>query len=161
MDPDPQSSIAFEVVHWPGFEEMSGLLRAAAASAFVRLGITSEMTVRLDRDDAVRALNRQFRGQDKPTNVLSFPAPEAPEGTDDAGYLGDLILAYETVAREAADQAKPIAHHAAHLLIHGILHLSGYDHDTPEAADRMETLERELLAGLEIPDPYLITDPME
>jgi probable rRNA maturation factor len=98
-------------------------------------------------DDALqRRLNREFRGRDKPTNVLSFEA--AP------GALGDVVLALETIAAEAEAQGKTLADHVAHLVVHGVLHLRGYDHETQGQARRMERLEIEILAGLGIADPY-------
>lgn len=112
-------------------------------------------------DDAeVRALNAEWRGKDKPTNVLSFPMLDrsdllalAPGGPPE--LLGDIVLAFETCAREAAEKAISLEHHAAHLIVHGLLHLAGYDHETgPEDAAAMETLEIKALAMLGIPDPY-------
>jgi probable rRNA maturation factor len=99
-------------------------------------------------DAAVRALNRAWRGKDTPTNVLSFPAPHG------LGALGDIALALETVAREAEEQGKSVTAHASHMLAHGFLHLVGYDHEADEDAERMEAREREILAGLGLPDPY-------
>jgi probable rRNA maturation factor len=112
------------------------------------------VAVLLADDAAVQDLNARFRGQDKPTNVLSFPAPaDAPF----AGVkpLGDVILAFGVCAAEAAEQGKPLAHHLQHLVAHGVLHLLGYDHLTDGEATVMETLERRILAGLGAPDPYL------
>ena len=100
-------------------------------------------------DAAVRELNAQWREQDKPTNVLSFPAPPTT-----APHLGDVALAFETCAREAAEQDKPLAHHLAHLVAHGVLHLLGWDHETDAEASEMEALERRILADLGVPDPY-------
>ncbi len=108
------------------------------------------VTVRFANDDEVRALNAQYRHQDKPTNVLSFPAPPAP----DEPYLGDVILAYGTVRIEAEAQGKTLADHTAHLIAHGLLHLLGYDHQTNADAERMEALERDVLARLGVDDPY-------
>jgi len=107
------------------------------------------LTVLLTNDVAVRALNERFRRQDKPTNVLSFPALPNPEQ-----HLGDLALAYETCAREAAEQGKPLAAHLQHLVAHGVLHLLGYDHMTDPEAQEMEGLERVVLASLGVSDPY-------
>jgi probable rRNA maturation factor len=118
---------------------------AAAAAAEDRPG---GVAVLLGADSDVRALNARWRGKDAPTNVLSFPAPGG------AGYLGDIALAYETVAAEALAQGKGIRAHAAHLLTHGFLHLLGYDHDADDKAARMEARERAILAGLGYPDPY-------
>jgi rRNA maturation RNase YbeY len=100
-------------------------------------------------DEAVKALNAQWRGKDMPTNVLSFPAPET------AGTLGDIALAYETCAREADEQGKTLKDHATHLLVHGLLHLLGYDHEADDDAAEMEGLEKDILAGLGIADPYV------
>lgn len=107
------------------------------------------LTVLLTTDLAVQALNAEFRKQDKPTNVLSFPAAPNPEQ-----HLGDLALAYETCAREAAGQGKPLAHHLQHLVAHGVLHLLGYDHMSDPEAEEMESIERTVLASLGVPDPY-------
>jgi len=105
------------------------------------------MAVVLADDAFIRELNRDYRGQDKPTNVLSFPGEDA--------YLGDLILAYETVEREAREQGKSAKHHAIHLLVHGTLHLLGYDHMVAKDAARMEALEIKILKKQEIDNPYL------
>ena len=97
----------------------------------------------------MRELNRDFRKKDAPTNVLSFPAPPNPER-----HLGDIALAFGVCAREAAEQRKPLAHHLQHLTVHGVLHLLGYDHIGDDEAEAMEGLERAVLAGLGVPDPY-------
>ncbi len=123
---------------------------------------TRELTVRFASDAEVRALNKQFRDQDRPTNVLSFPATPATPATPPASgaperasaALGDIILARETVLKEATEQGKSLADHASHLVLHGLLHLLGYDHDTDEATDIMEKLERNVLAGINVNDPY-------
>lgn len=111
-------------------------------------------------DAEVHALNREWRGRDKPTNVLSFPMLEraallelAPDGPPE--MLGDLALAFETCAREAQEKSIPLEHHAAHLIVHGMLHLAGHDHElSEEDADKMEALEVAILAKLGIADPY-------
>src|SRR5690606_30774609 len=100
-------------------------------------------------DTRIRDLNRTWRGQDKPTNVLSFPAPEGPP--DDARFLGDIVLAFETVEHEARAEGKPLEHHLAHLAVHGALHLLGYDHERDSDANAMEQHERHILARLGIP----------
>ena len=108
-----------------------------------------EVAVLLTGDAAVRDLNARFRGKDQPTNVLSFPAAENPDD-----HLGDIALAYETCAREAAEQGKSLADHLQHLVAHGVLHLVGYDHDVDADAEIMEALERRVLAALGVADPY-------
>jgi probable rRNA maturation factor len=111
-----------------------------------------EVSVALADDATVQALNRDWRSKDYPTNVLSFPAPS----TRIAGPrpLGDIALAYETVARESRDENKLFAHHAVHLLVHGTLHLLGYDHECDSDAAVMEALEVEALARVGVADPY-------
>ena len=103
-------------------------------------------------DDAfVQHLNKTWRGKDQPTNVLSFPAGENTAGID---HLGDIVLALETITREAREQDKKPADHLTHLVVHGMLHLLGYDHEDDDEAEEMEALERRILAGLGIADPY-------
>lgn len=115
------------------------------------------LAVALVDDATIRRLNRDFRGIDKPTNVLAFPA--APDPAADAAHaaprqLGDIAIAYGETAREAEEAGKPFGHHLSHLAIHGFLHLLGHDHDQDDRADEMESLERAILAELGIPDPY-------
>ncbi|MGB0732306.1 MAG: rRNA maturation RNase YbeY [Pontibacterium sp.] len=130
-----------------------------ANTALANLGEDAEVTCRLVNEAESQALNRDYRGKDKPTNVLSFPF-EMPEGMphleddESVALLGDLIICVEVVIREAGEQNKPIEHHWAHMVVHGLLHLCGYDHIEDEEAEEMEQLEHELLAKLEIPDPY-------
>ena len=107
------------------------------------------LAILLTDDATVADLNLRFRDKAGPTNVLSFPAPANPEN-----HLGDIALAYGVCAREAAEQGKPLAHHLQHLVAHGVLHLVGYDHQTETEAEEMEALERQILAGLDVPDPY-------
>jgi probable rRNA maturation factor len=109
------------------------------------------LSVNFCDDAAIRALNAKWRGMDKPTNVLSFPAPGAL-ATKLA--LGDIVIAYETVAREAQEQGKLFQNHVAHMIIHGFLHLIGYDHETPLEAEEMESMERRVSSALGMPDPY-------
>jgi probable rRNA maturation factor len=118
-----------------------------------------EVTLLLSDDGEVRSLNRQWRGKDKPTNVLSFPATEAPgEGLDsfcgEPCPLGDIVLALETLQREAAEQAIALDDHAKHLVVHGVLHLLGFDHEASADAAEMEALETEILGMLGVADPY-------
>ena len=113
-------------------------------------------------DDAmIAALNAQWRGRAEPTNVLSFPAPPvagASVSESGAGHLGDIAIACETVMREAREQGRTVSAHLAHLSVHGFLHLLGYDHQTDSDAEQMEGLEREILSGLGISDPYAPRD---
>ena len=107
------------------------------------------LVVLLTDDATLRELNARFLGKDKPTNVLSFPAPNNPEGS-----LGDIALAYGVCAREADEQGKTLAQHLSHLTVHGVLHLLGYDHIDDGEAEAMEALERAVLEALGVPDPY-------
>lgn len=111
-----------------------------------------ELTIRFVDEEESQALNSYYRGKDKPTNVLSFPFENPPGIT--LPLLGDLIICHAVVAQEADEQQKPLAHHYAHMVVHGTLHLMGYDHIDEQEAEEMEQLERELLATLNIPDPY-------
>ena len=126
------------------------LVEAAAAAALRHAEFDVDaVTILLTDDESVRDLNDRFRGKDYATNVLSFPAPENPEG-----HLGDIALAFGVCAREATEQGKPLGHHLQHLVAHGVLHLLGYDHMSDDDAEAMESLERSELAGLGVPDPY-------
>nr|WP_300313564.1 rRNA maturation RNase YbeY [Halomonas sp.] len=116
----------------------------------------AELTIRFVDNDESQSLNRDYRGKDKPTNVLSFPF-EAPEGLE-LPLLGDLIICHSVVALEATEQDKTLTQHYAHMVIHGTLHLLGYDHIEDDEAEHMEGLEREILAGLGIADPYASED---
>jgi probable rRNA maturation factor len=150
--------VAIESDLWAAEPGAEAIVRRAiaAASDVVRAlpEASGEVSVVLADDAALRALNRQWRQIDKPTNVLSFQvtAPGASNGMP--RLLGDIAVAYETTAREAAADEKPVIHHLAHLAVHGFLHLVGYDHESDEAADEMERLEAKILARLDIPDPY-------
>lgn len=129
--------------------DAEALARAAGQAVLKHEKQTGGATVLLTDDATVRDLNARFRGQDKPTNVLSFPAAANAER-----HLGDIALAYGVCAREAAEQGKTIGAHLQHLVAHGVLHLLGYDHMTDPEAQEMEGLERVVLAGLGVPDPY-------
>lgn len=122
----------------------------------------AELAIMLTDDAGIRTLNQNWRGIDKPTNVLSFPALQPPEGADEPDdmprMLGDIAIAYETTRREADEEDKTFANHLSHLAIHGFLHLVGYDHEKDDEAEEMEALEREILATLGIPDPYADQD---
>ena len=127
---------------------------AAALDTRIR---EADLALRIVGEDEARAFNRHYRGKDYPTNVLSFPAERPPGLPKNARFplLGDLVICAPVVARKAAEQRKPLSAHYAHLTVHGALHLLGWDHDNEADAHAMEQLEREILAGLGIDDPYL------
>ncbi len=147
-----------EAGDWPSEAVLDGLVERAAAAAFAEIGTTrsgrSELSVVFSGDAAIRKLNAGWRGKDRPTNVLSFPAFPTSRGGPLPPMLGDIVLAAETVKREAALEGKPIENHITHLVVHGLLHLLGYDHETDAEAEEMEAVERAALARLAIPDPY-------
>lgn len=126
--------------------------RAAEAGLGAARGLVA---VLLTDDETVRDLNARFRGKDTPTNVLSFPA--APIPGVEPPPLGDVVLAFETCAAEAMAQGKSLADHLSHLVVHGVLHLLGHDHDDEDEAEAMEAEERAILAGLGIDDPYRVS----
>jgi probable rRNA maturation factor len=133
-----------------------GRAEAAARAAFAgapHRPARAEISLVLADDATVRALNKRWRGKDTATNVLSFASGDPPTPPHPT-LLGDVVLAYETVAREAAEQGKDLADHLAHLVAHGVLHLLGFDHEKDREARRMEALERRVLAGLGVADPY-------
>ena len=133
-----------------------------AALASVGPAYPVEIGVRLTGDAEMRSFNRTYRGRDSATNVLSFAlaadgdkqAAAVPQPEDAPKLLGDILTAYETCAREAEDEAKPLPDHLRHMVVHGVLHLLGYDHETADEAAQMEALERQILAQLGVPDPY-------
>ena len=131
------------------------LARGASDSAIV-LPARAQLAVVLADDAEQRRLNREWRGLDRPTNVLAFPAwdPGMPLPADAPLLLGDIVLAFETVVREAAEQHKTVADHLSHLVVHGVLHLLGYDHATEPEAAAMESIEKSVLASLGVADPY-------
>jgi probable rRNA maturation factor len=143
------------------------LQRAIAAAAAMAATTGGELAIVLTDDSAIRSLNRDWRGKDQPTNVLSFPARnDLPAARLADGHvrpgqlrlLGDIVIAYETVAREALAEARPFRHHLAHLAVHGFLHLLGHDHEAEPEAEAMEALEIAVLARLDVPNPYLMRD---
>jgi probable rRNA maturation factor len=152
---------------WDSSTDWSLLVRRAAESALAESAFPQlvdgprpvELSVRLTNDDEVRALNAEWRGKDKPTNVLSFPLIEAAELENVGGdgpelMLGDIVLARGVCEREAAEKAIPVESHTTHLLVHGTLHLLGYDHHDDDGAADMESREVRALARLGIADPY-------
>ncbi len=162
--PDTALTVQQHAESWgplqPGFERR---FRRLAAEALKERPEAGEITLILADDALQQGLNRQYRGIDKSTNVLAFAGLDDPlvEWPDGPAILGDVVLAFETCAREAAEQGKPLENHALHLALHGLLHLLGYEHDTAEQAEAMETAERRLLAELGIADPYAeAADPL-
>ena len=150
-------SIAVEDSGWEQIPALEELTRRAAHATAVAAGLAHENleTAFLFTDDAeVTALNAKWRGKPHATNVLSFPAKNAPLPRGDARPLGDVVLASGVVSREALDQGKTLPQHATHLIVHGLLHLLGYDHGTDEEASAMESLETQIMKGLGVPDPY-------
>jgi probable rRNA maturation factor len=163
-------AISIEPV-WPGSDWEALATRACAAAVaatpyagWAQASFSAEISVRLTDDAEVQALNRDYRQKDKPTNVLSFPMiqPDLLEtiaDTDDGEVLiGDIVLARETCVAEAGERGIDVAAHATHLIVHGTLHLLGYDHIDDREADAMEAIERDVLASLSLHDPYLIRE---
>jgi probable rRNA maturation factor len=148
--------IMIEAAGWDRLPEAEALAQKAAEAAVMAADEAEEdyeVSLMLADDARIRELNRIWRGKDKPTNVLSFPAPEQP-GSTGPRHLGDIALAFETLARESEEESKEFAHHFAHLIVHGVLHLLGYDHEVEAEAEIMEALEVKALASLGIADPY-------
>jgi probable rRNA maturation factor len=160
MSPDPLISTApaprlalevmIETPAWSdAIEGLEALTRKTAEACLQATGVsTASLCILFGDDAALKGLNHQFRGHDKPTNVLSFPSLSGDDG------LGDIAIAFETVDREAADQGKNLRDHARHLIAHGVLHLLGYDHADESEAQEMEDLERQILAHFGVADPY-------
>ena len=164
-DDDPGPSFFFLIIEredWHALGDVEAVVARAYAACTESIAAIAgrEVSIVLSTDDAVAALNARYRGENHPTNVLSFPAADfsvrAPSSAARSA-LGDIIIAYETAIREAGEEGKPPLHHLSHLTVHGLLHLAGFDHQTDEDAERMERLEREILAGIGIPDPYSLT----
>ncbi len=140
---------------WRRLPRARALARETIAACVAESGFDAqtELCLRLTDDAEVQELNAKWRGLDRPTNVLSFPAAPAQSAAA-APVLGDIVLAFETVAREARENDAPLADHYRHLVAHGFLHLIGYDHQTDEEAELMEDLEKRALARLGVADPY-------
>ena len=160
-EPEPPDSLTLAIVREDGdWVVIAGLEAAIRRSAAALAGHSScarargaEACVALASDAFIRRLNASYRGKDAPTNVLSFPF-QAPPGADREGrYLGDVVLSLETILCEARERAIPPVHHVQHLVVHGLLHLLGHDHEDDAEAEAMEGLEREILGGLGI-DPF-------
>jgi probable rRNA maturation factor len=155
----PAVEILVESARWKARRGVQPLLRRAIARASTALPAKAarstsgaELAIVLTNDTAIHELNRTWRGKDQPTNVLAFPTdPQAGPHR----LLGDIVIAYETLAREARAERKSFDHHLAHLAVHGFLHLCGYGHDSDRQAATMERLETAILARLGVPDPYI------
>jgi len=154
LQPELSVDVVIEDDRWNAIANVEKLVSETAEAVAPHLPARDRMTaaVLLTSDDHIASLNEQFRGKKGPTNVLSFPS-----GSGDG--LGDIALAFETVRREAEEQEVAIADHVRHLVVHGLLHLCGYDHDTSEAAESMENLEIRILSTLGVANPY--TAPLE
>ena len=144
---------------WAGILADSKMLCVQAADRMVSHVLSSgsrriDVSVLWTDDEQIAALNGQYRQKSGPTNILSFPSADDHFQPDQQLFLGDLVLGYDTVVREAAEAGKPVSHHVTHLFVHGLLHLAGYDHIDEDEADEMEALETSLLAEIGIPDPY-------
>jgi probable rRNA maturation factor len=146
------------IVSAEAWESLGGLEALARDCVDASLAVSAakpvegcEISVTFCDDAEIQELNAEWRGKDKPTNVLSFPTPGPLSARP---LLGDIVIAYETVAREAAEQEKTLREHTAHMLIHGFLHLIGYDHETAAEAEAMESLERRIASRLGLRDPY-------
>ena len=143
---------------WDTQPRAESVVQEAVAAAAAALSTSDdEVSILLTDDSAVRILNREWRGLDKPTNVLSFPAPKSP-ATGGARFLGDIVIAYETLQRECEDEDRDFLHHLSHLTVHGFLHLLGYDHQTDAEADEMEGTESKIMTAMKLPDPWLSRD---
>ena len=153
----PALDVMIEAPAWSDQRDAEAMVRRAVTAACNQLKAAGEICVVLTDDAAVRELNRTWRHIDRPTNVLSFPST-APPGNAASLMLGDIVIAYETMAGEAVAEGKPFLDHLAHLTVHGFLHLLGYDHEEDGQAEEMERLERDILATLGVKDPYLATD---
>ena len=143
-----------EAEGWERAGDLDALARVAADAVLAAIEAPGEdlaATLLFTDDDAIRGLNRDWRGQDKATNVLSFPSPPMPGSPR---HLGDIALGYGTVAREAEEEGKSLSDHTTHLVVHGLLHLLGHDHADDREADAMEAAETRILARLGIADPY-------
>jgi probable rRNA maturation factor len=156
----PILDIAIESEDWQSFDSVEALAESAVAAAIrrskVKISADAEVSILLCDDVFICDLNRKWRGINKPTNVLSFPATDVKaSGSAVLGpLLGDIVIAHGTAKREADEEQKPIRAHVAHLIVHGFLHLIGYDHLVTAEAEEMEALESAILSDLGIDDPY-------
>jgi probable rRNA maturation factor len=153
----PAIDVIIDSPRWKRHPAAAKLVRRAVTTAAPAAARKCELAVLLTDDKSIRALNRQWRGKNAATNVLSFPA--VPGGGSAGRMLGDIVIAYETTAAESRAEGKPFDHHLVHLVVHGFLHLLGYDHESDGEAEDMERLESRILARLDVPDPYAAREP--
>jgi len=154
LRPAPSIGITIESPLWKAVPSLSATLRRAIKTAWSPDLENAEVAILLTDDEALRTLNRKWRGRDEPTDVLSFPSNRRGRKHATSVFLGDIAIAYGITAREAAAEGKLLHHHLTHLAVHGFLHLVGYDHESHDEAEAMESLERKILSRLGIPDPY-------
>jgi probable rRNA maturation factor len=156
--PAPSIDIQIQSPLWDAQPLAAQTVRDAIAAAAATLSTTdNEVSILLTDDKAIRLLNREWRGIDKPTNVLSFPAATTKASVR-MPLFGDIVMAYETLKRECDDEDRIFLHHLAHLTVHGFLHLIGYDHQVEAQAEEMEGLESKIMTRLQMPDPHLARD---
>ena len=159
-----QADIAIECESWSSLKNLDQLVNEALQAALTEAEVTlldgAEVSLLFCDDARIREINHEWRGFDKPTNVLSFPAVSY-DRLETAPLIGDIAIAYETVLREAKDEDKSLHDHTSHMIVHGMLHLLGFDHETDDEAEEMEDLERAALARLNIADPYSETEPLK
>lgn len=154
-----KAEILIQSSEWRRVRDAKSVVRGALGAAADHITLApSEVAVVLTDDAAIHVLNRQWRGFDKPTNVLSFPA--ARNETQSRPHIGDIVVAYETMAREAETDGKTLQNHLAHMTVHGLLHLAGYDHENARDARKMESQECAILDGLGIANPYVSAKPV-
>lgn len=167
--PSVALAISVEAGKWGDIDAVEALVQSALQAAVRDLSQVEtqpfppdppEVSVVLADDDMVAGINARWRAEPKATNVLSFPAYPLTPGGRPGPMLGDIILARQTIEREARELAKPIDEHITHLILHGFLHLFGYDHKQSDEADKMETIETRILAALDLSDPYGDTEPV-
>ncbi|MEM8540755.1 MAG: rRNA maturation RNase YbeY [Pseudomonadota bacterium] len=154
-----QIDIANNAGQWPDKTAIEAVASKAVRRCLKELKIEdveSELSIVLTNDDEIRKLNENWRKKDNATNVLSFPAFEMSVGQMPGPMLGDIVLAVETIEREARELGISFLDHLTHLIVHGLLHLLGYDHENDTDAEQMEALETEILAQLGIKDPYSV-----
>ena len=157
MDPD----IVVSDARWSKVPALKAWIRKAHAAALKKSDAARPVTILLSDDAELQVLNRDWRGKDKPTNVLSFPAAEVKLPRGEKLPLGDIALSYDTCATEAKEAGKTLRNHAVHLTVHGLLHLTGHDHEDDAEAEAMERREIRILAKLGIANPYVLSTDHE